>query len=394
MNIIIPEEVRYIIDTLESNGYEAYAVGGCVRDSISGTEPKDWDICTPALPEQTIKFFAGHNIIETGLQHGTITLRINHKSFEVTTYRVDGVYTDNRRPDKVGFVNDLRTDLSRRDFTVNAMAYNPEKGIIDFFGGVKDLNSGIIKCVGDPNKRFQEDALRIMRAMRFASVLGFEIENKTSQAMLENKNLLQNISAERISAELNKMITGKNIRNILSRHISVIAEIIPEISAVTDFIGFTGLENIPAAVALRLTMLFCDINIESETAKKILRRLKYDRKTVETVSQLILYYGFDILTERKHIKKWLNRIGEERFRQLLEIKKADEIKFLLNEIIEQKQCFSLKDLALNGGDLIALKITESKKIGEILNKLLNMVIDEKIENDKIKLSEAVEIMLK
>jgi len=211
----IPEEVQYIINTLENNGCEAYAVGGCVRDSLLGKEPKDWDICTPALPEHTMKFFAGHKIIETGLRHGTITLRINHNSFEVTTYRIDGVYSDNRHPDKVEFANDLKEDLSRRDFTINAMAYNPKTGIVDFFGGAKDLEYGIIKCVGDANKRFQEDALRIMRALRLASVLGFSISSDTSKAILENKSLLKNIAVERIAAELNKLIVGNNVRNIL-----------------------------------------------------------------------------------------------------------------------------------------------------------------------------------
>ena len=438
MNIKIPDEVKYIIDTLEANGCESYAVGGCVRDSILGVEPKDWDICTPALPEQTIKCFEQqHHIIETGLRHGTITLILNHKPFEITTYRIDGIYSDNRRPDKVGFVNDLKTDLSRRDFTINAMAYNPQKGLTDFFDGEKNLKSGIIKCVGDADKRFQEDALRIMRAMRFASVLGFEIDKNTSKAMLENKKLLKNISVERIAVELNKMITGKNIKETLTRHILIITEIIPEI---LPMIGFqqnnpwhyldvwqhtlTALVNSPADVILRLTMLFHDIGkpdcytqsedktghfyghpqISRDMARKILRRLKYDNNTVETVTQLILYHDAEIQPQKKHIKKWLNKIGEEKFRRLLEVKKADNkaqsinlaqkklailnnIEFLLNEIIEQKQCFSLKDLAVNGRDLIDIGIAEGSRIGVILNRLINMVIDEKTENDKTKLLE-------
>jgi len=440
MNIKIPDEVKYIIDTLENNGYEAYAVGGCVRDSILGIEPKDWDICTPALPEQIVKIFQEHNIIETGLKHGTITLILNYKPFEITTYRIDGVYIDNRRPDKVDFVNDLKIDLSRRDFTVNAMAYNPKKGLADFFDGVKDLKSGIIKCVGDANKRFQEDALRIMRAMRFASVLGFEIDRDTSKAMLDNKKLLKNISAERIAVELNKMIAGKNIEKILSNHIFVITEIIPEIS---PMIGFKqnnpwhyldvwqhtlkSLVNIPADNILRLTMLLHDTGkphcytesgdgtghfyghqqISHDISKKILSRLKYDNYTYETVAKLILYHDADIQPNRKNIKRWLNKIGEKRFRQLLEVKKADNkaqeltrtqvklelldnIESILNEIIEQKQCFSLKDLAVNGSDLIVVGIPEGNKIGIVLNQLMEMVLDEQVENDKIKLIEIVE----
>ena len=401
MIIKIPDEVKYIIDTLESNGYDAYAVGGCVRDSILGSEPKDWDICTPALPEQTIKYFAEYNIniIETGLKHGTVTLILNHKPFEVTTYRIDGVYSDNRRPDKVRFVNDLKSDLSRRDFTVNSMAYNPKKGLADFFGGEKDLKAGIIRCVGDADKRFQEDALRIMRAMRFAAVLGFEIDYATSKAMFDNKKLLHNIASERIAVELNKMIVGNNIKEIFTRHISVIGEIIPEILPAGDLLQSTlaALSNAPADVAIRLAVLFRDCG--DVAANKILSRLKYDNYTKKTVAQLILYRGEDIQPEKKHIKRWLNKIGEERFRQLLEIKRAesedtDNIEFILNEIITRNECFSLKDLAVNGGDLIASGIPEGSEIGVILDKLLDMVINGQIENNKIKLLEPAEKLRK
>ena len=413
MNIIkIPDETRYIINILETNGHEAFVVGGCVRDSLLGKEPQDWDICTSGLPEQIMKYFSEHHIhiIETGLRHGTVTLMLNHKPFEITTYRADGVYTDNRRPDSVEFVGDLKKDLSRRDFTVNAMAYNPKTGVMDFFDGIKDLNAGIIKCVGDADKRFQEDALRIMRAMRFASVLGFSIESDTSKAMRENKNLLNNISAERIANELNRLIVGNGVKNILSEHMAVITEIIPEILPIIDSEWqniLTGLENIQPDIILRLAMLFPD----HDTAGKILRRLKYDNYTVRAVTQLILYYDSDIQPERINIKRWLNKIGEERFRQLLEVKKADnkaqaisrtwekfemlnDIEFLLNEIIEQRQCFSLKDLAVNGRDLIDIGAVEGRQTGAILNQLLNMVIDEKIENGKTVLLETAEGLLK
>ena len=439
MNIKIPDEAQYIIETLENNGCEAYVVGGCVRDSLLGKEPKDWDICTPAIPEQTMKFFEGGHIIETGLQHGTITLILNHKPFEITTYRVDGIYTDNRRPDKVEFVRDLKEDLSRRDFTINAMAYNPKTGLTDFFNGVSDLENKVIKCVGDANKRFQEDALRIMRAMRFASVLGFEIHTDTSKAMFDNKKLLNNIAVERIADELNKMIIGNGIKNILLQHTPVITEVIPEI---LPMIGFkqnnpwhyldvwqhtvTSVTYTPADTALRLTMLLHDIGkpscytegddgvghfyghpqVSCDISKKILSRLKYDNATIDTVTQLILHHDADIQPRRKHIKRWLNKIGEERFRQLLEIKRADnkaqaiirtqekldmlsDIEIILNEIIEQQQCFSLKDLAVNGRDLIDIGIPEGKQIGTILNHLMDMVIDESIENDKTTLLNAV-----
>ena len=437
MNIKLPDEVKYIIDTLENNGCEAYAVGGCVRDSVSGKNPKDWDICTRARPEQALKYFQGHHIIETGLRHGTITLMLNHKPFEITTYRIDGDYTDNRHPDKVEFVNDLKEDLSRRDFTINAMAYNQKTGIVDFFGGVNDLSSGIIKCVGAADKRFQEDALRIMRALRFASVYGFSIDDDTSKAMLDNKKLLHNIAAERIAGELNKLIVGDGVRDILLRHISVITEIIPEMSPLVGFkqnnpyhcydvlnhILFS-LESAAKNVYVRLAVLFHDIakpecytetngighfyghqRAGSEMAKKILLRLKYDNETVETVTLLILYHDADIKPCMKQIKSWLNKIGEKRLRQLVDVKKADaighsadcrqkkiaelnEVVLLIDEIIEQRQCFSLKYLAVNGSDLIALGIPQGNKIGIVLNKLLDMVINEQVENDKAKLLEA------
>jgi len=432
----IPDEVRHIIDTLENNGCEAYAVGGCVRDSLLGKTPKDWDICTPARPEETMKYFAGRHIIETGLRHGTITLMLNHKPFEITTYRIDGAYTDNRHPDKVEFTSDLEGDLSRRDFTINAMAYNPKSGVVDLFGGVKDLNSGIIKCVGDANKRFQEDALRIMRALRFASALGFSIDDDTSKAMIDNKKLLNNIAVERIAVELNKFITGSGVRNIMLKHMPVITEIIPEMSPVIGFkqnnpyhcydvlnhILFS-VENAPEDVEIRLSMLFHDIGkpgCYTETAgighfyghqragsritKRILSRLKYDRNTVETVTELISYHDADIQPRGKNIKRWLNKIGEKRLRQLLEVKRADalahtagygqkkagelkKILALLDEIIEQKQCFSLKDLSVKGDDLIAIGIPEGVRIGKVLNQLMDMVIDERVENDRVKLLE-------
>ena len=439
MNIKIPDEAHYIIETLENNGCETYVVGGCVRDSLLGKEPKDWDICTSAIPEKTMKFFEGVHIIETGRQHGTITLILNHKAFEITTYRVDGVYTDNRHPVKVEFVRDLKEDLSRRDFTINAMAYNPKTGLADFFNGVNDLDNKVIKCVGDANKRFREDALRIMRAMRFASVLGFEIHTDTSKAMFDNKKLLNNIAVERIADELNKMITGNGIKDILLQHMPVITEIIPEILPMVGFEQnnpwhyldvwqhtLTSITNAPVDMTLRLTMLLHDIGkpscytesddgvghfyghpqVSCDMAKEILSRLKFDNATIDTVAQLILHHDADIQPRRKHIKRWLNKIGEERFRQLLEIKRADnkaqaiirtqekldmlsDIEIILNEIIEQQQCFSLKDLAVNGRDLIDIGIPEGKQIGTILNHLMDMVIDESIENDKTTLLNAV-----
>ena len=429
--IKVPNEAQYIIDTLEKNGYEAYVVGGCVRDAVLGKEPKDWDVCTLALPEQTIKCFEGQPIIETGLKHGTITIMINHQPFEITTYRIDSIYCDNKTSDRIGLVNSLKEDLSRRDFTINAMAYSPSRGLVDFFDGIADIKDHIIRCVGDADKRFQEDALRIMRALRFASVLGFDIEDETAAAMFRNKESLMSIAVERISSEINKLVIGQNIGDLLLYYTPVIEIIIPEIK---DMIGFeqnnsyhhldvwkhtiASVSNAPADKDLRLTMLFHDIakpqcytesgsvghfyghpQVSSDMAKEILWRLKYDNDTIETVTQLILYHDTDILPRRKHIKRWLNRIGEKRLRQLIEVKRADtlaqstiyrkekmstfdKIFLMLDEIIGQQLCFSLRDLAVNGRDLIIIGVPEGVEVGKMLNRLLEMVIDELIENDK------------
>ena len=432
MTIKLPNDVEYIIETLEAAGFEAYAVGGCVRDSLLGKEPQDWDVCTSALPEETMGCFAGQHIIETGLKHGTITLMLNHKPFEVTTYRVDGKYTDNRRPDNVKFVTVLKRDLARRDFTVGAMAYNPKTGLVDYYGGQQDLYEQRIKCVGNAGKRFREDALRIMRALRFASAFGFHIDVDTAKAMHDNRKLLKNISAERIAAELNKLLMGDKVCELLSEHIPILTEIIPEFEQAVGFdqnnphhccnvLSHTliSVDAAPKILSIRLAMLLHDIakpncytesddgvghfhghpRASSDMTEKILSRLKYDNDTIKTVSQLILYHDAEIEPRREIIKRWLNRIGEDLLRQLLIVKRADAmaqsdkhrrskldtldaIPPLIDEIISQRQCFLLKDLAVNGKDLIDSGIPQGAKIGAVLNRLMDMVIDEKAENDK------------
>lgn len=433
-----PEEVVYIIDRLEGCGYEAFAVGGCVRDSLMGNEPEDWDICTSALPEETAEVFKGGRIIETGLKHGTITLMLNHKPYEVTTYRVDGAYSDNRRPDAVEFVRDLKEDLARRDFTINAMAYNPRRGVIDCFGGLADLHDGVIRCVGDADKRFKEDALRIMRALRFASTLrspdlaGFHIQEDTGIAIRNNVKLLKNISAERVARELNKFVLGGNIVAAAFDSPEILFEVIPELKPARGFeqnnhrhcmdvFGHVlwSVSYAPEEIPLRLTMLLHDVakpfcytedeegtghfhghqQLGSEMAKTILSRLKYDNETIDTVVQLILRHDDEIPPDRKPVRKFLNRLGEKRLRQLIEVKRADvnaqapqrrdgalkaldRVEELIDEIIGQRQCFSLEDLAVNGRDLISIGITEGVEIGDILNMLLNMVMDETAGNDR------------
>lgn len=437
MNIKLPAEVKYIIDTLEANGCEAYIVGGCVRDCLLYKEPLDWDICTPSAPKRTGQIFARHHIIETGLKHGTITLVLNQKPFEITTYRTDGMYSDNRHPDTVEFVTDLREDLSRRDFTINALAYSPERGIIDYFAGLADLHNRIIRCVGNPDKRFTEDALRIMRALRFASVLDFTIEEDTSASIIRNRALLRNISVERIAGELNKLILGVKAGAILFDYASVLAEIIPEINNITGYAQnnphhyldvwqhtIKALTNAPRDTTLRLALLFHDMGkpacytqtdgrghfyghaqISSAIAEDTLLRLKYDNDTIDTVTQLVAYQDVDIKPVCRQVKRWLNRLGEHRLRQLAEVKRADALAqakqyrrerlaaldglvSLIDEIIEQQQCFSLQDLAVNGRDLLAIGIEEGTGLGMVLNRLLALVIDEQIENTKTALLEA------
>jgi len=439
MRIDLPDDVQYIISRLEENSYEAYAVGGCVRDCLMGREPKDWDVCTTALPEQMMEVFKDQRIIETGLKHGTITLLINSNHYELTTYRTDGKYSDNRRPDNVKFVNVLKRDLARRDFTINAMAYNQKAGLVDYYNGQQDLSDKRIKCVGNPNKRFKEDALRIMRALRFAGEMGFSIEQGTAQAMYDNKELLNNISVERIAVELNKLICATDIVPLLNEHKSILTWIIPEMIPMIGFeqntpyhcydVFMHTLHSVDSAVhdvKIRLTMLLHDTGkphryteedgvghfyghpaVSADIANEVLKRLRYDKNTVDTVTELILYHDADIHPSHKRIKRWLNRIGEERFKQLLQVRRADalaqtpglaEKKLLLVEsvsaeldiVLEQQQCFLLKDLAVSGKDLIDQGIKEGKQIGALLNRLMDMVINEEVENDREALLEKVQ----
>ena len=427
----IPAQVEYIISALEQSGYGAYAVGGCVRDSLLGREPVDWDICSSALPWQVRECFRDDKLIETGLKHGTVTLMLDGRPFEITAYRVDGVYSDNRRPDEVTFTGSLRDDLARRDFTVNAMAFNPRTGIADFFGGMDDLKSRLIRCAGDPDKRFNEDALRIMRALRFSAVLGFSIENGTADAILRNKHLLHNIAAERIAAELGKLITGVRASEVMYDFTPVIVEIIPGLGEMVGFAQNTkyhhldvwrhtllSVKNAPEDVILRLAMLLHDVGkprryseqngtghfhghaeVSAEMARKILTELKFDGRTVETVTRLIALHDTRLSPRPEDIRRRLNRYGEDTLRLLIEVKRADsaakapafrrerldaldKISAQLDRIIKERQCFSLSGLAVDGSDLIAAGMARGPEIGAALDRLLNMVIDGTAANDR------------
>jgi tRNA nucleotidyltransferase (CCA-adding enzyme) len=442
LKINIPEDVRYIINELEKNGYEAFVVGGCVRDAILGIEPKDWDITTSAKPEIIKSCFKNNHIITIGEKHGTIGVVKNKRVYEVTTYRIDGDYSDSRHPESVEFTDDIEKDLSRRDFTVNAMAYNESKGFVDPFNGQTDLKYSALRCVGNPDERFNEDALRILRGLRFASVYNFSIESNTAVSIIRNKKLLNNISMERIASELNGILCGKNVSFILRRYKDVIAVLIPELVATFDFAQNTPHHNktvwrhITASVAniepeslLRIVMLLHDIgkplalrtdkngidhfkghnHFGAVLAKTALKRLKYPTKFIEDAIELIEFHDVRFSGNKKQIKHVLNKIGEDNFRRLLKVQRADilaQSKYMreaklnnlelaegaFNRVVTNKECYKIKDLQINGSDLIHLGIVDGKMIGEILQILLDNVIDETIENESIALKiKALEI---
>ena len=436
--VTLPDSVKYIIKKLTDAGYSAYAVGGCVRDSILGNQPKDYDVTTAALPEQTMEVFRGHRLIETGLKHGTVTILLDGEPIEVTTFRVDEGYSDNRHPDAVRFTRNFREDAARRDFTMNAIGYNDTDGLMDPFGGQEDIAAGVIRAVGDAETRFREDALRILRALRFAAVLGFTIEEKTSKAIFSCKNLLANISAERIATELLKLLCGKAARRIIMEYAEVISAVIPEI---LPMIGFeqknphhiytvlehsaAAVEAIPAEPALRLAALLHDIGkpkcfftdeqsighfyghpaVSAELTEKILTRLKLDTATKERVITLVKHHDIMIENTEKSVKRNLNRLSPEVFFQLLELKRADcraqhpdysyrlpyydELQALAERILAEGQCFSLRDLAVNGRDMIALGYN-GKEIGDALDELLEKVIGGELPNDRDILLKSIE----
>ena len=432
MKILLPQNVKTITDILKNNGHEAFIVGGCVRDALMGIIPHDWDICTSAKPEQVKECFKDFNMFDSGIKHGTISIVIDKEVYEVTTYRIDGEYTDNRHPQNVTFTDDITQDLARRDFTINAMAYNIEKGLVDPFKGQDDLNNKIIRCVGNPDNRFNEDALRIIRALRFASTYGLSIEENTSESILRNAHLLNNIAVERIAVEFNKLVCGKGAEDILNNYRDVIAVFIPEIRKMFDFKQKTKHHNrdvwhhtthsvsqIENDALLRITMLFhdlgkpdaCTYDADGSThfkghpkysatkAETILRRLKYPTSFIENCLKLIIYHDVRFTGSKKQLKHVMSAIGEDNVRLLLKVQRADKMAQsdymheeklqkidtackVFEEIIEEQSCFTLKQLAVNGNDLKAIGITEGKTIGKALKYLLSLVIDEKIENDK------------
>ncbi len=430
MTFNLPIEVKTIISRLEDAGHQAFCVGGAVRDCIMGIAPGDWDITTSALPEETKKVFSDFKTVDTGIKHGTLTVVIDHKPFEITTYRIDGEYEDNRHPEKVEFTPDIENDLARRDFTVNALAYNPATGLVDLFGGQDDIYNSIIKTVGNPHKRFNEDGLRIMRALRFSSVLGFAIEKETRDAIHQNKDLLKNISPERITTELLKLIQGKNVFNILMEYSDVFSVIIPEIAPAVNFKQYGKkhaydvwehichtVDTIPQDKDLRLTMLLHDLGkvpchklnengdstfknhatVGGEMAKEILSRLRMDKKTINRVSFLVSNHDFEPPESKLELKKHLKTKTPDDIRTLLVIKKSDRgalsesyrdisegtQKTLqwLKEIEENNECVTISQLDISGNDLINIGIT-GENVRKSLEILLDAVIEEKVANNK------------
>lgn len=431
---IVPNNVKYLIEILEEDGYEAYIVGGCVRDSLLGRSPHDWDICTSAKPEEVCALLDCYDDIEvilTGLKHGTITAHINGENYEITTFRVDGEYSDNRRPDSVEFVADVIEDLSRRDFTINAMACSNIGTLIDPWGGYEDLARGLIHCVRNPDDRFREDALRILRALRFASTYGFKIEEKAAAAIHRNKELLKNVSAERIQSELCKMLCGQGVLDILLEYKDVMAVIIPELEPcigfnqnnpyhkydVYDHIAHAVANYKGSDISIKMALLLHDIgkpecytedhngghfhghSVPSmRIAKDVVARLKFDNVTRDEVIDLVLYHDSVIEPTTRTVKRWLNKIGFDLLNKLVFVRVADiyahseinqdsrrdkilGVKLIAKDIVAKQQCFSIKDLAINGYDVMNLGVPSGPDVGCVLDWLLCQVLDEEIEND-------------
>lgn len=431
MDFPIPQEVADILNRFAENGYDAYAVGGCVRDVLLGHNPNDWDITTSAHPEETERIFADRRVLKTGLKHGTVTVLSGNQPVEVTTFRVDGAYSDGRHPDSVSFTGKLEEDLARRDFTVNAMAYRPQTGIVDCYGGREDLNKKIIRCVGNPDKRYEEDGLRILRALRFASTLGFSLEKGTAESAVRNRSLIDRIAAERVRVEFVKLLCGYSAADILRRYREVIAQFIPEIQPTFEFCQknshhrydvwehtLHSLEAVESEPVLRLTMFFHDLGkpmcftqsadgvghfyghpaTSADLAKQILMRLRFDKKTENTVVTLVKSHDLPLVPEERSLRRRLNTLGEQNLRLLLKVEKADakgkgttdnsyfesleKIPQVLQRIMEQRQCFQLSELAVNGEDLMKAGIPKGAVIGETLKYLLNAVLDGKCANSK------------
>ncbi len=441
MKIEMPQKASYIIETIRQAGFEAYIVGGCVRDSILGREPEDWDVTTSARPEQVKALF--RRTIDTGIQHGTVTVMLDKEGFEVTTYRIDGKYEDSRHPKEVIFTPSLIEDLKRRDFTINAMAYNEEGGLIDVFGGLQDMKEGVVRCVGNPRERFGEDALRMMRAIRFSAQLGYRIEEKTGEAIREMAPNLSHISPERIQMELVKLITSDHPEFLkIAYHTGVTKVILPEFDRAMETpqihphhcynVGehtLQALKETEPDKILRLAVLLHDIgkpdtlswdekglthfyhhaSLGADLAEQILKRLRFDNDTISLVKKLVLYhdYGNEWEPDMRRMRRLANKIGVDMLPMLFCVKRADilaQSDYLRQEKLERLekwqelyqemrslgQCVCLKDLAVTGRDLMDIGMRPGKELGEALQGLLELVLEEPAYNTKEKLLKEAE----
>ncbi len=426
---VIPAEVQWVLRKLNQAGHRAFCVGGCVRDQLLGQTPQDWDVTTSAVPEQTMELF-GVQALPTGLRHGTVTVKVEGEHIEVTTFRRDGIYLDGRHPDHVTFTSSLEEDLARRDFTINAMAMGLDGVLVDPFGGEQDLRQGLLRCVGDPAARLQEDALRIMRAIRFAAVLGFRIEEETEAAIHTHRELLNQIAVERIYVELSKLICGKHAGDILLGYSDVLSVFIPEIAPAVGFDQknkhhcysvwehcVRALEAAPEDPLIRYVLLLHDLGKpdtfhtdemgvghfydhgrrSAELAEEICRRLKMDNASRTAIVELVRIHDIPIAMTEKAVKRLLRNIGETQFRRLLVVKRCDnlaqhpdylgrqaligQLEDLLELVLRQDSCFSLRQLAVNGNDLLALGLS-GREIGQTLDRLLDGVVEGELPNER------------
>ena len=431
MKIFIPDYAQKALSLLHAQGFKAYIVGGCVRDAVLGKTPNDYDICTDCTPDVMKKVFSGFTTIETGIKHGTLTVLIDRQPLEITTFRSDGTYTDHRKPDSVKFEKELSEDLKRRDFTVNALCCNEAEGVVDMFGGLDDIKNKVIKCVGKPQERFDEDALRILRALRFSSVLDFEREANTSQAVHQQKELLKAISAERIAAELKKLLCGRDPARILTEYRDVFAVIIPQLAPCFDFAQnnphhcydvYThickSVNNIKPDWVLRLAMLLHDIGKplvhtvdengidhfkthplrSAEIAREVTGALKLDNKSRSRIYSLVLEHDNRIPAKKRSVRRFLSKYDEAFFADYIKVRRADtlaqsgyfrkekleeldELEKIAKQICDEALCLHICDLAVNGNDLKELGLS-NRQIGEGLKLLLDAVIEEKTANEK------------
>ena len=445
----IPENVRYILKRLESAGFAAYVAGGAVRDLLLGKNPADWDVCTSAEPQTVTALFPEDRVIPTGLKHGTVTIvtdrrKAEKNAVEVTTFRRESGYSDGRHPDRVSFVSEVEEDLARRDFTVNAMAYSPDRGLCDPFGGRGDLKAGILRCVGKAEQRFSEDPLRILRTLRFRAVYGFRLEKETDRSAGERYEDLRKISWERITAEMEKLMCGNYAAAVLDEYKDIFACLIPELSAMFGFEQYSpyhnrdvwhhtlaAVEDIPPVFALRMTMLLHDIakpvvfilddngrgrfvghpQRGAEMAEKILRRMRFPKHLIDRIVLLVRFHDVKLKPQRPDVRRMLAVLGEDGFEDLLAVRHADAsgkygkylgeaeakneaLRRCAREILRDGDCLSVKDLAADGTDLIRAGVPEGPQVGRILKELLESVMDDTLENEKSALISAVKARMR